>query len=142
MEMIKKYLEYRASQDPDFATKFANPKKSIEECDAFIIGEAYKKAERMGNGAGSFIEDCDVFSLAVHYYDEDDIEITPLPEGVEFRGAKYEPTPEDYENAKNAALERLARDAYEKLHEKKKKVTTAPQEDNNQQTLFGDETEE
>lgn len=142
MEIVKKYLEDRASRDPEFAAKIANPKKSIEECEAYIIGEAFKNAEKMGNGAGSFIDDCDVFSMIVHYYDEDNIEITPLPEHVEFNGATYKPTEEDFANAKKAALERLEREAYEEIHGKKKKVTEKPKEDNNQQTLFGDETEE
>lgn len=72
---IKTYLDNRAAEDPQFAARYANPKKSIDECCKYITGEAYAKAK---NGVAVLSDDA-VFSLAVHYYDEDNIDIKSTP---------------------------------------------------------------
>ena len=74
-ETIKTYLEGRAQSDPQFAEKYANPKKSVEECCKYIIGWV-KASKREG------FSDAEIYGEAVHYYDEDDIKIT------EVQGAK------------------------------------------------------
>ena len=74
-ETIKTYLEGRAQSDPQFAEKYANPKKSVEECCKYIIGWV-KASKREG------FSDAEIYGQAVHYYDEDDIKIT------EVQGAK------------------------------------------------------
>lgn len=74
-ETIKKYLDERAQSDPQFAERYANPKKSIEECCKYIIGWA--KAQKREGYA-----DAEVYGQAVHYYDEDNIKIE------EVQGAK------------------------------------------------------
>lgn len=138
-DIIKQYLDFRANSDPLFAERYANPNKSIEECCKFIMGEVAQNLVRE-NGEkciGIFQEDTDILSLAVHYYDEDNITIRPLPDGAfctpQFHGATYEPTDEDRENAKKAALKRLEEEAIKELHKPKKKVEATA---DNQQTLF------
>lgn len=120
---IKAYLDKRAAEDPQFAQSYAKEKKSIEECCDFIIGEASKKR----NGNAAVMTDEEVYGLAVHYYDEDDIKVNRNHGGTEVRpphnGATYEPTEEDKENAKKAALKRLEDEAFQKLHAPKKKKT-------------------
>ena len=66
---IKEYLDARAKEDVKFAEKYSNEKKSIEECCRFILGEMRKKAKSGMYGA----TDAEVFGLAVHYYDEEDL---------------------------------------------------------------------
>lgn len=68
---IKEYLDARAKEDVKFAEKYSNGKKSIEECCRFILGEMRKKAKIGMYGA----TDAEVFGLAVHYYDEEDIKV-------------------------------------------------------------------
>ena len=68
---IKEYLDARAKEDVKFAEKYSNEKKSIEECCRFILGEMRKKATSGMCGA----TDAEVFGLAVHYYDEEDIKV-------------------------------------------------------------------
>ncbi len=68
---IKEYLDARAKEDVKFAEKYSNEKKSIEECCRFILGEMKKKAAGGMYGA----TDAEVFGLAVHYYDEEDIKV-------------------------------------------------------------------
>ncbi len=136
-EIIKTYLDSRAASDPLFAQRYANPQKSIEECCRYIVGEAYKKATHVSGVTTAFLEDADVLSLAVHYYDEDKIEITEVSGNAVplYNGAKYEPTEEDKENARKAALEQLQQQAYNELHGKKK-VLKPTTENNNQTSLF------
>lgn len=72
---IKTYLDNRAAEDPQFAARYANPKKNIDECCKYITGEAYAKAK---NGVAVLSDDA-VFCLAVHYYDEENIYIKSTP---------------------------------------------------------------
>ena len=66
---IKEYLDKKAKEDVGFAEKYANEKKSIEECCKYILGEMRKKAKSGMYGA----TDAEVFGLAIHYYDEEDV---------------------------------------------------------------------
>ena len=72
-EIIKRYLDNRAKTDPQFAASYAKPKKSIDECFAYILNEARQK------GTSVCMTDEEVFGLAVHYYDEDNIKVTTPP---------------------------------------------------------------
>lgn len=72
-DVIKAYLDKRAADDPLFAAAYAKPGKSIDECFRFIMGEARKQ------GSSVCMTDEEVFGLAVHYYDEDDIKVSPAP---------------------------------------------------------------
>lgn len=68
---IKEYLDRKAKEDVGFAEKYSNEKKSIEECCRFILREMKKKAAGGMYGA----TDAEVFGLAIHYYDEEDIKV-------------------------------------------------------------------
>lgn len=73
---IKAYLDKRAAEDELFAQSYAKPNKNIDECFQYIVGEVHKK------GNAVYMSDEEVFGMAVHYYDEDDIKIEKLPNGV------------------------------------------------------------
>lgn len=68
-DIIQKYLEQRAANDPLFVPKYVNPKKSIDECCRYILGEARKRGNEV------VMDDSEVYGLAVHYYDEDNIKV-------------------------------------------------------------------
>lgn len=74
---IKAYLDKRAAEDEQFAVSYAKPNKSIDECFRYIIGEVHNK------GNAVYLSDAEVFGMAVHYYDEDDIKIKKLPNGTQ-----------------------------------------------------------
>jgi hypothetical protein len=74
-ETIKAYLDQRAETDALFAEKYKNPKKSIEACCRYIVGEAHAQAK---DGA-AVLSDEVVYGMAVHYYDEEDIVIRKAP---------------------------------------------------------------
>lgn len=66
---IKTYLDRRAAADPQFAQRYANPRKNTGECFRFILSEARKR------GSAVCMTDDEVFGLAVHYYDEADLKV-------------------------------------------------------------------
>src|SRR3712207_9573667 len=65
---IAEYLNQRAATDPLFAPNLMKPGKNIEDCIAYIVSEVQK------SGCNGFNDD-EIYSMAVHYYDEDNIEI-------------------------------------------------------------------
>lgn len=67
-QTIQSYLQRRAQEDELFAPRYANPKKNIDDCITFILN--YVKQ----SGCNGFADD-EIYSLAMHYYDEDDIDI-------------------------------------------------------------------
>lgn len=69
IDFIKNYLDGRAVHDRQFAQNYKKEHKSLKECYAYILGEARKRA--VNNACCMTSEE--VFGLAVHYYDEDDI---------------------------------------------------------------------
>lgn len=75
-DVIKAYLDGRAKNDEQFAQSYAKTNKNIDECFDYVIGEVRKR------GNAVYMTDAEVFGLAVHYYDEDDIKINRLPEGT------------------------------------------------------------
>lgn len=77
---IEKYLQEKAVNDTLFAVKFAKENKNLQECCSFIVSEVRKKNEK--NSRVVCMTDEEVYGLAVHYYDEDDIQISDEMEGV------------------------------------------------------------
>lgn len=67
-DVIEKHLKERAAKEPLFAKRLENPKKNISDCCTYIINEV-KKMNVQG------LPDEDVYNLAAHYYDEDNIKV-------------------------------------------------------------------
>ena len=111
--IIADYLNQRATEDPLFAPKFANPKKSVDECCRYILGEARKR------GTTVAMSDAEVFGMAVHYYDEENIKIEKVSAGCSISSnQKVELTEEDKNAAREAAIKRLAEEQYRLLKKK------------------------
>lgn len=125
-ETIQKYLEQRVAEDPLFAPKFANPKKSVDECCRYILGEARKR------GTAVAMSDAEVFGMAVHYYDEENIKIEKVSSGCSVSSSSYkvELTEEEKKSAREAAIKRLAEEQYRSLKKRpaKKKVDDSVQQ--------------
>lgn len=64
---IQDYLEERAKTDELFAKAYAKPNKSIDECITYILSEVQR------SGCNGF-EDNEIFGMAVHYWDEDNLD--------------------------------------------------------------------
>ena len=65
---IHNYLDARAREDELFAPRYANPKKNIDDCCTFIINQVRQ------SGCNGFADE-EIYSMALHYYDEEDIDI-------------------------------------------------------------------
>ncbi len=124
-DIIADYLKQRAEEDTLFAPKFANPNKSIDECCRYILGEARKR------GTAVAMSDSEVFGMAVHYYDEENIKIEKVSAGCPVSSSrKVKLTEEEKKIAREAAIKRLAEEQYQLLKKKpaKKKADTNVQQ--------------
>lgn len=118
---IQNYLDARAREDELFAPRYANPKKNIDDCCTFIINQVRQ------SGCNGFADE-EIYSMALHYYDEEDIDIgKPLQCDVRIDHV-VELTEEEKAQARQAAMQRAEREAYANLMQpKKKKPATQPE---------------
>ncbi|KGN95403.1 PcfK-like family protein [Porphyromonas crevioricanis] len=121
---IAEYLNQRAMTDPLFAPNLAKPNKNIEECVTYILNEVQK------SGCNGFDDD-EIYSMAVHYYDEDNIEVgKPINCQVAVNHV-VELTEEEKAEARQEAIKQYQREELAKIqkrNERPKKVQTqAPQ---------------
>lgn len=99
-DTIRHYLEKRAKNDALFAVKFANPSKSVEDCVTYIINEVKK------SGCNGFTDD-EIFGKAVHYFEENEIEVgNPINCKVVVNHT-VELTEEEKEQARQDAINKL-----------------------------------
>ena len=63
---INNHLQERAAGDALFAETLKKPNKSLDECITYILNTVQK------SGCNGF-DDAEIFNMAAHYYDEDDI---------------------------------------------------------------------
>lgn len=96
---IKKYLDERAEADELFAAAYAKPKKSLDECVNYILQQVRKQ------GYNGYTDE-EIYGMAVHYYDEDDIkDIEPIKARVVVNHV-VELTEEEKEAARKEAVEK------------------------------------
>lgn len=95
-DIVKEYLDRRAAEDQLFAASYAKPAKNIDDCWTYILGEARSK------GSAVCMSDQEVFGLAVHYYDEDNIKVSPVA------GARVSTSGDSQPAAKLTAKEKAA----------------------------------
>ena len=123
-QTIQSYLQRRAQEDELFALRYANPKKNIADCITFILN--YVKQ----SGCNGFADD-EIYSLAMHYYDEDDIDIgKPLTNCKVVVNHTIVLTEEEKAEAHAKAMQRATDEAYRKITQgknKTKKPETATQ---------------
>ena len=65
---IQSYLDTRASEDTLFAASYAKGNKNIDDCITYILNSVKK------SGCNGFTDE-EIYSKAVHYYDEDNIDV-------------------------------------------------------------------
>lgn len=118
---IQDYLSGRAVQDPLFAESMLKADKNIDDCITYIINQV----KSSGNNG---FEDEEIFNMAVHYYDEENIEAGEPISGVRIVSNHHvELTQEEQEEARNEAKERLIREQINSMKPKSKpKPPTQP----------------
>lgn len=111
-----------------FAPRLANPKKNIDDCITFILN--YVKE----SGCNGFADD-EIYSLAMHYYDEDDIDIgKPLKCKVVVNHT-IQLTEQEKAEAKRKAMQKAMDEAYAKIT-KRNSPQKAETQKSNSLTLF------
>ena len=130
-EAVKTYLDTRASEDAQFAANYAKQNKNFDECIRFIYGEVRKLNTNRGNCIA--LRDEDVFGLAVHYYDEDDIKVSEevndiVADYVREAAAKVELTDEEKAEARKIAVQNEADRVQRKMKEDAENRKKAPRE--------------
>lgn len=125
---IQYYLEGRAQEDELFRPRYENPKKNIDQCCDYILDSVYK------SGRNGFADD-EIYALALHYYDEDDIEVGEHRECRVIVNHTIELTEEEKAEARREAMRRATQEAYAQLtkHPQTKK---AANDQSNTPTLF------
>lgn len=73
---IKTFLDNMAKEDTIFAKTYAKENKSIKECCRYITQEVAKSRKNQSCVA---VTDDEVYGMAIHYYDEDDIKVDKQP---------------------------------------------------------------
>ena len=129
-ETIKAYLEERAENDALFAVKFANPSKSVEECVTYILNSVQK------SGCNGF-EDDEIFGMAVHYWEESEIEVGKPINCQVVVNHTVELTEEEKEQARQDAIAKLRDEEASKMRrpsQSKKATENRPQVE--QRSLF------
>lgn len=123
------YLEQRAAEDELFAKNYRNPAKNMEDCVTYILNYVQK------SGCNGF-SDGEIYGQAVHYYDENEIEVgTPLQCHVAVNHV-VELTAEEKAEARQNALRQYQNEELRRLQSRNKPTTTAKKETNVQPTLF------
>jgi hypothetical protein len=130
-DTIRTYLDKMAESDALFAVKYANPSKSLSECITYIICQVQK------SGCNGF-EDDEIFGMAVHYWEENEIEVgKPINCKVVVNRA-VELTEEEKEKARQDAMNRLRDEEMAKIRKpiQPKKTTEKKQATEVQPSLF------
>ncbi|OZI09964.1 PcfK-like protein [Siphonobacter sp. BAB-5385] len=114
---IRNFLESQAKKDPLFAVAFAKPGKNIDDCCTYILNQV------KASGCVGFTDD-EIFGMAMHYYDEDKIEVSKPINARVVVNHVVELTEEEKEKAKQAAFDKAVA---EKQAQLKKRAETAAQ---------------
>lgn len=116
-QTIKAYLDERAKNDELFAVSYAKENKNLDDCVTFILNQV-KRSKCMG------LTDEEVYSLAVHFFDEDDIEIgNPIACNV-IVNHTVELTEEEKAQARQEALKEYQAEQLRKMQKRTNKPKT------------------
>lgn len=107
-ETIKTYLEERAENDALFAVKYANPSKSVDDCVTYILNSVQK------SGCCGFTND-EVYGMAIHYYEENEIEVGKPVNCQVVVNHIVELTEEEKAQARQDAIDRLRNEEMAKM---------------------------
>ena len=113
-QAIKAYLDKRAAEDTLFAQTYAKENKNLDECCNYILQEVKK------SGCCGFDDD-EIYNMAIHYYDEDDIkDVKPVSAKVVINHT-VELSDEEKAEAKEKAKADYEKELLAKLKEEERK---------------------
>lgn len=120
-KVIENYLKKRAFQDPLFRITFAKENKNIDDCVTYILNTV------KASGQQGFLDD-EIFNMAIHYYDEDDIKPGSKVNNAQVViNQKVTLTADEIEAAKEEAKQQVMQEQCDKMLGAKKKETVKKQ---------------
>jgi hypothetical protein len=131
-QTIKSYLEERGSKDPLFAHIITKPGKNIDDCITYILNTV------KNSGFNGFTDD-EVYSMAIHYFDEDNVKAGPEISCQVVVNHKVELTEEEKTEARKKAMEELTNEIKAKARKKPEPVKTTEEKEKpvtTEQSLF------
>lgn len=124
---IHLHLQSVAATDALFAETLKNPKKNLDDCITYILNTVQK------SGCNGFTDD-EVYGMAIHYYDEETIDIGKPVSCKVVVNHQVQLTEEEIAQAKQRALDTVISEQKQKITKKVTKKKEEPQEF--QSTLF------
>ena len=133
-DSMESFIMQKMDANDLFAKKVSNPKKNIEDCITYVIN-TIEKSRYKG------LCDNDVYSLAVHYYEEDDIEVGKPINCRVVVNHQVELTPEEIAEMRQKAKDEVFRQEQDRLKNHNSirrtvKPATTPQHEEETLTLF------
>jgi hypothetical protein len=101
---IQQYLDKRAAEDSLFAETLKKENKNIDKCLNYILSTVQK------SGCNGFADD-EIFGMAVHYYDEDEIKNIKVHSATVIVNHKVELTEDDLAKAKEQGIKLATEEA-------------------------------
>jgi len=130
---IQAHLNQRAAEDELFTVTLQKPAKNIDACLDYIFEQVQK------SGRNGFTDD-EIYNMAVHYYDEDDIKPAKAPAGGSVVVNHVpELSEQEKKEAKEAALKKITDEEAARIKKKpqpKKPEATTEKPLYVQQSLF------
>lgn len=127
-QTVKEYLDGRAQTDELFAVSYAKENKNLDDCITFILNQV------KASGCCGMTDD-EVWSLAVHYYDEDNIEVgKPISCSVVVNH-KVELTDEEKAQARKDAIKAYQEEEMRKMQQRNSPPKPAAKTPTNQSEL-------
>ena len=126
---IQMYLEQRAEEDTLFAKNYRNPAKNIDDCVTYILNYVQK------SGCNGFT-DGEIYGQAVHYYDENEIEVGKPINCHVVVNHEVELTAEEKAEARQKAIRQYQDEELRKLQNRQRARAAKPKTTEVQPTLF------
>lgn len=121
-KVISQHLEDLAKSDQLFVETLKKSNKSLDGCITYILNQVQK------SGCNGFA-DAEIFGMAVHYYDEDDIKPgKPVNCKVVVNHTVKLPelSPDEIEKAKQLAFEKIVEQEAQRIKKKPQKKQEQP----------------
>lgn len=111
---INNHLLKLAENDSLFAETLKKPDKNIDDCITYILNTVQK------SGCSGYADE-EIFNMAIHYYDEDNIKAGKEIKATVVVNHKVELSESDIEAAKQKAIDELVLQQKQKLTDKASK---------------------
>ena len=122
-------MEQRAAEDELFAKNYHNPAKNIDDCITYILNYVQK------SGCNGF-SDGEIYGQAVHYYDENEIEVgNPLQCQIAVNHV-VELTAEEKAEARQRAIRQYQDEELRKMQNRQRARAAKPQKPQVEPSLF------